>query len=312
MLTRPVTSDRIHIAILLAIVFLSLLAAELVTRFGVPRISRIESRVEKELRATRALTATVSGRRTVLVIGNSLLNESVDAKALHAMLAPEWELQRFVIESTQYNDWYFFLRSLLGQGARPDTIVLMLSARQLVSEEIAGTYSAYHLFSFADSVRAGRRANLHPTEITGLLAGHLSAYYGLREHVRKFAFQRVIPNAADLAALLVPRSPPSSTNLAFLDQMARDRLRELTSLCQSFGVRCFLILAPHPEGASERDNVVINAGKVPEFGSIAWQVTEYWNKEEFASDGFHMNPDGARRYTARLGPLLLRTLQQAR
>jgi hypothetical protein len=228
-----------HVLRLLAVILAGLILVEALARVAVPRISRIESRVTREREEARHLGARGAGPPPVLIVGNSLLLFAVDVDGLQQRLSPEWRLHRFVIESSGYVDWYFGLRNLFERGNRPAAVVLMLSADQLVSDEIRGTYSAYHLFSLRDSVAAGVRAHMHPTEISGLVLGNLSAFYGIREDIRKFALQKVVPGAAGLAALSVAQPRRSgSMDPGRLDREARARLAELSSLCAAYEVRC--------------------------------------------------------------------------
>src|SRR5437588_4952612 len=97
-------------------------------------LSRTERRVETELLAARSLRpVTADGRATVLLGGNSLLLEGVQLDHLHDSLASEYEVSRLGIEQTHYLDWYFGLRRLLEEGARPSLIVLSLATDQLAS-----------------------------------------------------------------------------------------------------------------------------------------------------------------------------------
>ncbi len=148
------------------------------------------------------------------------------------------------------------------------------------------------------------RAHLHPTEISGLVVGHLSAYYGVREDIRKFAFQKLVPGAVGLAALSVgPPRRPGPFDPAALDREARARLGELSSLCAGYQVRCLFALAPHPGGTDARDAIVIKTGQDLGMMSESLQVPDAWKSTDF-SDGWHMNPQGAARFTSSFGTRL--------
>ena len=304
--------DKSGIALLLALVCLALSGAEAIARFVVPRISKIESRVIHEKALAKRMGATPDAAPEVLVVGNSLLNESIDPIALGRHLAPHWQLRRLVVESTNYNDWYFALRKLLADGSRPTAIVMMLNASQLASDQVRGTYSAYHLFSLADSVAAGHRAGLHMTEITGLAVGHLSAYYGLREELRKFALQRVVPGATNLAALLVPPSAAQSIPPTDLERIANRRFEELSTLCRHHHIQCSFMLAPRLGAWGEGDLRVMAAGESSGLRTRTLQGEWTWTAADFDTDRFHMNAQGASHFTAAFGPVLLEALGYAK
>ena len=302
-----------QIARLLCLIGAALLGAELVGRFVVPRVSKIEARVVMEEAAAHDLRATPGAPPATLIVGNSLLLASVTIAELTRQLEPEWHTQRFVVESSEYNDWYFGLRNLFANGSRPNPVVLMLNPRQLIADNIRGAYSAFHLFSAADSVRAGVRAGLHPTIISGLVLGHFSAYCGTREETRKVAFQKVVPRASELAAVLVGSLRPAreidGSNLR--SESAR-RLVELSRLCAAYAVRCMFVLAPRLGGTNSEDLIVIHEAERAGLRAADLQPDDTWSMKDFEPDGFHMNPNGAVGFTAAFGTALKAALGQPR
>ena len=296
---------------LLCLIGLALFAAELVGRFVVPRISKIEARVATEEAAAHGLSAAPGAPPATLIVGNSLLLASVTIAELSRQLEPEWRTQRFVVERSYYNDWYFGLRNLFSNGSRPNTVVLMLSPRQLIADNIRGAYSAFHLFSAADSARAGVRAGLHPTVISGLVLGHLSAYYGTREETRKVAFQKVVPGASALAAVLVgPPRVARELDESNLHAESARRLVELSRLCAGYAIRCMFVPAPRPGGTNSEDLIVIQEAERAGLRAAALQPHDAWSVQDFESDGYHMNPVGAVRFTAAFGMTLKAALGQ--
>ena len=53
-------------------------------------------------------------------------------------LHPEFAVTRFVVEDTNYLDWYYGLRRLFREGARPKVVILVINARQLMSPNVHG------------------------------------------------------------------------------------------------------------------------------------------------------------------------------
>jgi len=130
-----------------------LLALELGAQFGFTYISRIQARIARERQQALQLRAAKDGNATMLLVGNSLLLDGVDFPRLQRELASKMYLGRYVIENTSYLDWYYGLHSLFRQHSRPRYVVLVLSPRQLVSDQTNGEYSAYYLWSFRDTWR---------------------------------------------------------------------------------------------------------------------------------------------------------------
>jgi len=116
-------SGKRRVVALLVMIVAWLLAMEAFAVYGVPRLSRTEQRVKDEYHAALALRESTP---TVLFVGNSLLLANVDLSVVGPALQPRWQSRRLAVESTSYADWYFGLRRLFAEGARPDTVVLML------------------------------------------------------------------------------------------------------------------------------------------------------------------------------------------
>ena len=126
------------IAAALAAIVLLLVGCELAFRFAFSRISRIESRTHNEHLDALAVRPGAPGKPTILLLGNSLLLESVD----YPKIKTEWRSvaapTRFVIEQTAYIEWSYGIKRLLSEGARPNRIILCLNIPQLVGNSILG------------------------------------------------------------------------------------------------------------------------------------------------------------------------------
>ena len=90
------------------------------------RVSRIQRRTVEEYRLAQTIGADTCGRKHVLLVGNSLLDEDVRFDRVRDALADRWDARRFVIEQTFYYDWYYGLKRLFREGARPDVVIVML------------------------------------------------------------------------------------------------------------------------------------------------------------------------------------------
>src|SRR5438552_6110208 len=102
------------------------LGAEAAARIALDRISKIQHRTMDEYRLARAIgTESPGGRPSVLIVGNSLLDEGVRFERVRDGLRQEWDARRFVVENTSYYDWYYGLKRLFREGARPDIVIVV-------------------------------------------------------------------------------------------------------------------------------------------------------------------------------------------
>lgn len=294
---------------LLACIALVMGASEFAARYLIPRFSSIEGRVAIERAQARSIQSAPH-RRQLLIVGNSLLEASVQVPSIRAAMPGDWQAKRFVIENTAFLDWYFGIKGLLEAGSRPDVLALMLSPKQLITNNLRGTYSSYHLFSAVDSLRAGLLAGYHPTEISGLLIGHLSAAYGLRTEIRSVAMQRAIPNAEVIAQIFKGgRGTEFDWEDPKVRRIAEERFNSLQSLCKQYEVRCIFLPPAEPE-LTAHTRTASHMASTYGLASDHFLFSEPYSEGDFQSDRFHMSQQGAKAYSAKLGPALASWLTQ--
>ena len=283
--------------VLLAGCFALALGLEFVSRYGFDRISRIQQTLISELQSATSLR----GNRTVLVAGNSLLEAAVDFPAFAGRLQPRWVAKRVVVSDTNYFDWYYGLRRLFESGSRPGTVVLVLTSRQLVSNGIRGGYFASYLMNGADIPRVQQDLGLHPTEASALFFEWASKFYGVRAEIRKWILELAMPDFESLAHLLT-RMPPVALSDHTVKDIGEKRLSALRDLVASRGGKLILVVPPL---AQPGDNSVAlqEAGLKADVPVLIPLASGSLPLEDYR-DGYHLNPDGARRFTARFGPLV--------
>ena len=170
--------------------------------------SRTERRVETELLGARSLRpVTADGRPTVLLAGNSLLLEGVQLDHLHDSLALQYEVSRLGIEQTQYLDWYFGLRRLLEEGARPSLIVLSLTTDQLASTLTLGEEFAHRQMSAQDFPLATQASKLDRTTASTYLFAHWSNWLADKSVIRERVLILLVPNFRQLAGRIADHGP---------------------------------------------------------------------------------------------------------
>jgi len=281
--------------------FVFLLAGlEAATRFCFNRISRIESRIRSDYLAALATRRGGSSHPTILLLGNSLLLEAIDYDGLRLAMEPRATPVRFVIEQTSYLDWYYGVKRLLSDGARPDRVVLCLSPTQLLANTIRGEYSAFYLIRTQDLASAGREAGYDLTEISGLFFARYSIFYAGRNNFRNFALNKVDPAYANVLHGFTDAPGRSPTDAEVLAGAA-PRLSRLRLLCAQYNVRFDFLLPP---SLGQGGQGLIEAGRKSGASVLAPVPPNSWKLDLF-QDGFHLNHAGAALFTKLLAASLL-------
>jgi len=272
-----------------------LLGAELLSRYAFPRMSQIESRIEMDEREAMSIRNSDPGSPpTVLLIGNSLLLEGLDYPKIRTEMGSDARVVRFVIERTDYLDWYYGLRHMFGSGVRPSLVVLCLNLGQTVSSGTLGDYSARHLFGVSDVLSVAHEAGMDATRTSGLVLAHWSAFYASRETIRNFIFNKADPPYAaalhTLADNAVKPLPPDDE----LVREARARLSAIQQLCRQHNVELVLLIPP---SLLRYNDLLASAASLQNidfdyplpFGTLGPTM--------FRPDGNHLNDKGAAVFT---------------
>ena len=186
----------------------------------------------------------------------------------------------------------------------PDVVALVLTRRQLLSSEFRGDYSAYRMLRPVDVFPLARDLKLHPTTTFSYLVSTVSAFYGMRGELRKVLLARLMPDIYDLTRLFIVPAPPWSPDSGTY-RVALARITRLRSLAEGYGVRLLLVIPPMPGQKTDDDDPIREAAAA---ANVAWvEVPESYTDAEF-SDGFHMNEQGASRYTSSLVSPLIHAL----
>ena len=296
-----------HVVQLLSLCVAMLVSIELVARYVLPRVSKIERRTAIEKQAAQSLGGSARTPDHLLLLGNSLLEASILVDDLDKSLAPDWRASRFVVESTGYADWYFGLKNLLENGARPSVVALMLSPRQFVSNGIRGSYSAYHLFSTSDTLRAGARLGYGRTQSSDLLFSNLSAAYGVRYEIRNFFLKLAVPGVDKAVEVL--KGTPQQASIQLPETAAAtvgdQRLDELADLCKTHSVKCVFVFPPALGQVDAGTLELLRRADARGFESSRLRIdSSLLDSRDFQADRYHMGKEGAAKYTGLLLPRL--------
>lgn len=294
-------------ALLLTALLGYFLTMEVAMRALVPRISAMERRQRDDLQSALSLRPTMAGgSKSVLVVGNSLLLDGIDRERLQRLMGPQYHLALLPIENTTYLDWYFALRRLFTEGARPASIVLCMSAAQVLSDATDQDRFAYLMMRFRDTLEVARAAHLNATTTSDYFFAHLSAWLGFRAGLRNAVLHKWLPNANELADTLGLHPSPSTTLGPRDAEQILTRLEAMKNLASARGAG-FLFLAPP---SLTQDNlwpaVQAGAARVGIPVLVPLQAEEVSSRD--FSDGFHLNSTGATLFTDRVAPALRASL----
>jgi hypothetical protein len=216
-------------------------------------------------------------------------------------MAPDTRILRFVIENTEYLDWYYGLRHMFESGVRPSMVVLCLNLGQTVSSRTLGDYSARHLFGISEILPVAHDAGLDATQTSGLLIAHWSAFYASRATIRNFILNKTDPQ---YAAALHTVADSSGKPLPADDELvstARVRLIAIQKLCQQYGVELTLLIPP----TLVRYNNLLASAAILEHVPYDYPLPMgSLGPEFFRADGTHLNEKGAAVFTAAIAHCL--------
>jgi hypothetical protein len=294
-------------AVLLVSLFVYMCALETVTRLGFSRINHVWRGIEEDHRTAISLQPLAADKSTtILVVGNSYLDLGVNRDGLQKEISPTYSAAYLPISGTTYLDWYFGLRQLFAEGARPAIVGVCLSTPQLVSNATYGESFAHSLMLGSDILRVQREAHLDNTATSNYFFAHLSSWLAHRGEIHNWILRKSMPGIEELVKHFREKNLPLPQSDAFLER-ALPRLRALSELCRANGARFFLLIPPSLDlqdasnalrtAAAEEDILVVQPFRPNEL-----------SPNRFLADGEHLNADGAALFTARLGPTLLQTL----
>jgi hypothetical protein len=273
-----------------------MLSAELSARLLFPHISRIQQRIVQDQRQVLAFrTSSHAAEPFILLVGNSLLLRGLDYPAIQAEF-PDAHVVRYVIENTNFLDWYYGLNHLFRLGVRPTKVVLCLNPGQTVTPQILGDYSARYLFDARDLLAVARDAGMDTTQTSSLFFAHWSSFYASRATIRNYLINVADPAYASALHELarIPQPLPPEPQMIVI---ARARLRAINELCRRNGSD-FIFLVP-PSLAST-DRVLIKAADLENVKVTVPLPAGTVGTEYFRADGFHLNERGATLFTRKL------------
>jgi hypothetical protein len=283
-------------------------ALEVVARFGFTRRSQIQERVTRDYRTALALQPTTpDNKKTILVVGNSLLVHGIDQQKLGQKMMPTYSVALFPIENTRYLDWYFGMRRFFLDGARPSILVLSLSPRQLISNGTAGEYFAHYMMREPDILLVKREARLDTTMASEFFFANQSSWLGSRSSIRNWLLETLMPNIVQLTKYLPQNSSPMPPE----DVVVREalvRLKTMQRLCQDHDARFLLLIPPLRETDRSSEAIKVAAERAGIDVLLPYRNGEL--PAIYFQDGFHLNEHGAALFTDAAGVELLKAVSK--
>ena len=260
-----------------------------------------EKRLVVDAKTPALLKRLVEGEgQRVLVLGNSLVRDNVNADILEAEIKAQGvrpvHVERVYWMNTIINDWYYaFKHHCVDTGRLPDVLVVCFSNKHLEDASIQRSLVArYHsqmrdipqIFSEDVPDFDGRVEFL-------LSAG--SASFTHRTTVERRVLDAVIPHYRESVTRL-NRALRAAANQRLVDyQPTYRRLEQLIQLAQSNGVRVILVAvpvaSPYPINSQIMSMAETNGAAFIDSRLVAGLSPESY------VDGIHMDSDGAALYS---------------
>jgi hypothetical protein len=300
---RPVVAILVAIALILV-------GFETATRSIIERASKVQRTVNQEYREAVHITkGPLPLPKQLLIIGNSLVGHGIDFESLKQGLGPRWQVHRFWIYDTAYQDWYFGLRRLFAEGSRPDAVAVVFGAMHWCAPGIRGDYSSQYLFQTRDLRELQSRLALDRTTTSSLLFARYSKFYALRSDIRKLVLDHIIPDLPQMHSLFQPTAGKRMSDeevRAILDT----RIASYREIANSYGAKLILIVPPIPRPGEEHQSSLRMAAA--DAGVQIAMPMSYADvpATDFADD-VHLTPAGARLYISALVKTLAPALDQS-
>jgi hypothetical protein len=289
-----------NVVILLGIIVVLLVCFETFTRSVIERKSVVEQELNREYTDALRIRRNLSpARKQLLVVGNSLVGHGLDFRILEKSLGPEWQIHRYWIYNTAYEDWYYGLRRLFAEGSRPDVVAIDLAALHWYAPGIRGDYSSTYMFRVEDIPKLASEISLDRTKESNLFFARYSKFYAVRSEIRKVVLQALIPDLPRMYDLFKPTVGRHLSNREVLADI-EPRVVKMRRLVEANGARLVLIVPPIPRPGEEHHAELLASAR--DAGVKAFIPLSCFDlpAKDFVDD-MHLSLQGASLYTTRLG-----------
>jgi hypothetical protein len=289
-----------HTILLLAAIAAILAGLEFLTRVVVERHSNIQRMVNEEYQAAiRVRRMPLSKTKQLLILGNSVVGQGIVFDSLQRTIPPDWTAHRFWIQNTNYTDWYFGLRRIFAEGARPDVVAIVFPVLNLCAPPgIRGDYFSQYLMRTRDLLEVRSQLGLDRTTTASLLLARFSKFYAVRSEIRRVLLQSLVPDLPQMYNLIKPGEVWNPTDQQVIDTGA-ERLIAYRKIVEAYGSTLILIVPPIPRPLSEHHEALRIAARRAGVHAVIPMAFADVPAGDF-SDDYHLSPDGAALYTRKL------------
>lgn len=295
----------------MAILLLALM--EVGVRIGVPLLNETQRRFHREIQQAQSMRPSrldAPGQVGVLFVGNSLTFTDVDLDVLGKRGQNQYQVERWAVDDTNFLDWYYGLKRLFRNGARPAIVLVGGKGTHFTTSYFRGHFFSHYVLDWPDLGGALQEVHLSLTQQSDMVFAKGFALLGSREQLYKRAVGLVVPDFAKLAYLFT-RSPSSGKPVASMpSDVLAQRIQRLKDLCEQNGARLVLWVPPTPFLDPQADLLQEASRKASV--EVLRPVADGTLANDVFSDGFHMNAAGARDFTEKFVPHLERLLTQVR
>lgn len=294
--SRP--SALTYAKVLVGICAVLILALEILAGDLLKHNSATYARISQQYsQALEARPAGAAEPASVLMVGNSLLLHGVEMERLQAMTSSNMRIYPILLEQTGYYDWYYGLRRLFRQGAKPDVVIVGVGVNYFLENGVRPDYTPMVFFDARDTLAVASDLKLDHTATSNLLLAHSSTFWDTRGAIRTQVLSHVVPHLQNLFSLINPK--PAIPEEPQFAEIAIPRLQKLHELCQANGAKLILLVPPtlSSEGAIDRMSRAARAARV----DVSVPVDPATLSARFYQpDGMHLNHEGADVFTSAL------------
>jgi hypothetical protein len=287
-----------HAKIVVGICAVLVLLLESFSNYVLQHDSATYTRVSQQYAQAVQTRPAAPGQPTaVLMVGNSLLLHGVQLDRLRTLTSSQMRISPIFLEATGYYDWFYGLRRLFREGAKPQVVVVGVGVNYFLEDGVRPEYSSKLLFDARDALAVASDLHLDHTATSNLLLAHVSTFWDTRTAIRTQVLRRIIPGIQDLFLLISPR--PAIPQGHEFEVIAVPRLQRLRDLCEANGAKLVLLVPPTLSSGSATDEMARAAHLVGVEVSVPIDPAAL-SAGFYQSDGMHLNHHGAILFTAAL------------
>jgi len=295
-----------HAKVLVGVCSLLIVTFEFLSDFTLKHYSETYARVSKQYADAIKVRPTAPGDPIqVLMVGNSLLLEGVDVDRLRESTSGRMRIYPIFLEATGYYDWFYGLKRLFREGARPQVVVLGVGVNSFLANSVRQDYAPQMLFDLRDSFGIASDIKMDRTATSNFLLAHSSAFWDMRGVLRTEILRHAVPHYRELVLLLkpLPTIPPDPQ----FQSIAISRLQRLRELCEANGAKLIILVPPTPSSEDAVRELTI-ASQRAGVDTLVPIDPMLLSAKYYQPDELHLNSEGARLFTSALATFLPRTV----